>query len=124
MSLEELFKVFIGFLQRQYRIIVLAFLVIMALTITYLITTPPSFTALAKLMIDSRKVQLFQQQSVLGDAPPDPYLVDSQVEVLQSENVALAVRSCVSPKIPNSCGRGPACFPRLRARYWALSTPC
>jgi polysaccharide biosynthesis transport protein len=91
MSLEELFKVFIGFLQRQYRVIVLAFLVIMALTITYLLTTPPSFTALAKLMIDSRKVQLFQQQSVLGDAPPDPWLVDSQVEVLQSENVALAV---------------------------------
>jgi polysaccharide biosynthesis transport protein len=90
-SLEELFKVFIGFLQRQYRVIVLVFLAIMALTITYLFTTPPSFTALAKVMIDSRKVQLFQQQSVLGEAPPDPWLIDSQVEILQSENVALAV---------------------------------
>jgi succinoglycan biosynthesis transport protein ExoP len=90
-SLDELFNIFTGFLQRQYRAIVLVFLVIMALTVTYLLTTPPSFTAIAKLMLDTRKVQLFQQQSVLGEAPADPGLVDSQVEVLQSENVALAV---------------------------------
>jgi polysaccharide biosynthesis transport protein len=90
-SLDELFKVFTGFLQRQYRVVVLVFLAIIALTFTYLLTTPPSFTALAKLMIDTRKLQLFQQQSVLGEAPADPGLIDSQIEVLQSENVALAV---------------------------------
>ena len=90
-SLEELFKIFTGFLHRQYPVIVVASLLTVALAAVYLFTTPPSFTALAKLMIDARKVQLFQQQSVLGDAPPDPWLVDSQVEVLQSENVALAV---------------------------------
>src|SRR5262245_47632002 len=90
-SLEELFKIFTGFLHRQYPVIIAGFLLIMTLAAVYLFTTPPSFTALAKLMIDTRKVQLFQQQSVLGDAPPDPGLIDSQVEVLQSENVALAV---------------------------------
>ena len=90
-SLEELFKIFTGFLHRQYPVIVVAFLLTVALTAIYLFTTPPSFTAFAKLLIDTRKVQLFQQQSVLGDAPPDTLLVDSQVEVLQSENVALAV---------------------------------
>jgi polysaccharide biosynthesis transport protein len=90
-SLEELFKIFTGFLHRQYPVIVVAFLLTMALTAVYLFTTPPSFTAFAKLLIDTRKVQLFQQQSVLGDAPPDTWLIDSQVEVLQSENVALAV---------------------------------
>jgi polysaccharide biosynthesis transport protein len=90
-SLEELFKIFTGFLHRQYPVIVVAFLLTVALAAVYLFTTPPSFTALAKLMIDARKVQLFQQQSVLGDAPPDPWSIDSQVEVLQSENVALAV---------------------------------
>ena len=90
-SLEELFKIFAGFLHRQYPVIIAGFLLIMTLAAVYLFTTPPSFTAFAKLLIDTRKVQLFQQQSVLGDAPPDPGLVDSQVEVLQSENVALAV---------------------------------
>jgi succinoglycan biosynthesis transport protein ExoP len=90
-SPEELLKIFTGFLHRQYRVIGVAFLLIMALAAVYLYTTPPSFTAVAKLMIDSRKVQLFQkesQQMVLGD---DSWSVDSQVEILQSENVGLAV---------------------------------
>ena len=43
------------------------------------------------LLIDSRKIQLFQQQSILGDIPIDTASVDSQVEVLKSENVALSV---------------------------------
>src|SRR5262245_39722387 len=90
-SLEELFRIFTGFLHRQYPVIIAAFLLIMTLAAVYLFTTPPSFTAFAKLMIDSRKVQVFQQQSVLGDMPPDTWSVDSQVEVLLSENVALAV---------------------------------
>jgi polysaccharide biosynthesis transport protein len=90
-SLEDLFRIFTGFLHRQYPVIIAAFLLIMTLAAVYLFTTPSSFTAFAKLMIDSRKVQLFQQQSVLGDSPPDPWSVDSQVEVLLSENVALAV---------------------------------
>ncbi len=89
-SLEELFKIFTGFLHRQYPVIGVACLLIMALAAVYLFTTPPSFTAFAKLMIDSRKVQPFQQQ-MIGDISPESWSVDSQVEVLQSENVALAV---------------------------------
>jgi succinoglycan biosynthesis transport protein ExoP len=87
----ELFNIFTGFLQRQYPVLVFTFLVMTALAAVYLFTTPPSFTAQAKLLIDSRKVQVFQAQSVLGDIPPDPASVDSQVEILYSENVALAV---------------------------------
>src|SRR5215510_4622702 len=80
-SLEELFKIFTGFLHRQYPVIIAGFLLIMTLAAVYLFTTPPSFTAFAKLMIETRQVQLFQQQSVLGAAPPDPWFVDSQVEI-------------------------------------------
>jgi succinoglycan biosynthesis transport protein ExoP len=63
----------------------------MALAAIYVLSAQPKYTAQAKLLIDTRKVQLFQQQSVLGDIPPDPASVDSQVEILQSENVARAV---------------------------------
>src|SRR5215471_11727738 len=91
LSLDELFKIFTSFLHRQYRVIVVAFLSMVALAAVYLFTTPPSFTAIAKLLIDSRKVQLFQQQSVLGDTPADPWSIDSQVEILLSENVLLPV---------------------------------
>ena len=80
-----------GFLHRQYPIIVFSFVLMMALGVVYLFTTPPSFTAQAKMLIDTRKVQLLQQQSILADVPPNSAVIDSQVEVLQSENIALAV---------------------------------
>ncbi|MCP2131427.1 UNVERIFIED_ORG: succinoglycan biosynthesis transport protein ExoP [Bradyrhizobium japonicum] len=43
------------------------------------------------MVIDTRKVQLFQQQSVLGDIAVDSATVETQVEILKSENISLAV---------------------------------
>jgi polysaccharide biosynthesis transport protein len=91
LSHAELLDISTGFLQRQYPVIVFTLLVMMALAAIYVLSAQPKYTAQAKLLIDTRKVQLFQQQSVLGDIPPDPASVDSQVEILQSENVARAV---------------------------------
>jgi succinoglycan biosynthesis transport protein ExoP len=91
LSHAELLNISTGFLQRQYPVIVFTLLVMMALAAIYVLSAQPKYTAQAKLLIDTRKVQLFQQQSVLGDIPPDPASVDSQVEILMSENVARAV---------------------------------
>jgi succinoglycan biosynthesis transport protein ExoP len=88
--LEMLFS-FLRILRRQYPLILFVALLVAAAAAVYLFTTPPSFTGTAKLIIDTRKVQLFQQQSVLGDIPIDSSSVDSQVEILKSENIALAV---------------------------------
>jgi len=88
---EETLELFVSFIRRQFPVIVFVTLLGMALGVVYLITTPPSYTAQAALIIDSRKVNLFQQQSVLGDIPIDTASVESQVEVLKSENVALSV---------------------------------
>jgi uncharacterized protein involved in exopolysaccharide biosynthesis len=57
----------------------------------YVVITPPSYTAQATMIIDTRKVQLFQQQSLISDVPIDAGAVDSQVEILRSENVILPV---------------------------------
>jgi len=57
----------------------------------YCITTPPSFTANATTMIDMRKMQLFQPQSMLSDVTLDAGAVQTQVEVLKSQNISLAV---------------------------------
>ena len=88
---EETLEQIVSFIRRQFRIIVFVALVGISLGAVYLATTPVSYTAQVMLLIDSRKVQLFQQQSVLGDIPIDTASVDSQVEVLKSENVALSV---------------------------------
>lgn len=80
-----------GFLQRQYKLILAIVAASLGLGLIYMITTPSSFTATAALIIDTRKNQLFQQQSVLGDIPIDSAAVESQVQILKSETIALAV---------------------------------
>jgi succinoglycan biosynthesis transport protein ExoP len=78
---------------RQLPLMLLGFLVCIVMAGAYLLTAPPRFTSTAVMIIDSRKTQLLQQQaSPLGvDAPLDSATVDSQVEILKSEKVALAV---------------------------------
>src|SRR5262245_22478863 len=82
---------FAGFVRRQFPVILFVLLLILAVVAVFLFATPPRYTAQAKLIIDSRKVQLFQQQSVLGEIPVESATVESQIEILKSENIALSV---------------------------------
>jgi succinoglycan biosynthesis transport protein ExoP len=81
----------LGFVSRRYREIGLAVAIAIFLALIYLLSATPSFTATASMLIDSNKMQLFQQQSAFSDLPMDTSAVDSQVEVIKSENIALAV---------------------------------
>lgn len=91
LSGAETLQLFVSFVRRQFSVLLFVTLLTTALGVIYLVTTRPSFTAEAQLMIDTRKVQIFQQQSILGDIPIDTAQVESQVEILKSENVASAV---------------------------------
>ena len=91
LSGAEALQLFVSFIRRQFSIILFVTLLAATLGVIYLMTARPSFTAQAQLMIDTRKVQIFQQQSILGDIPIDTAQVESQVEVLKSENIASAV---------------------------------
>ena len=92
-SPQETLARVVSFIRRQYLVIGLVTLLGIGLGVVYLINTPPSYTAKADLIIDSRKVNLLpvQQQAILGDFPLDDAAVDSQIEVLKSENVSLSV---------------------------------
>ena len=73
---------------------VLAGWVIVALTVAlvYAFTATPLYTATADLTIDSKKIQLFKNnEQVVGDNAMDSSQVESEVEVLGSESIALAV---------------------------------
>jgi succinoglycan biosynthesis transport protein ExoP len=81
----------INFIRRQYVVIAIAVVLTTLLGVVYLITTPPTFTAHARMLIDTRKQQvLFPQQPMTWDYM-ESNMVASQVEVLKSENVARAV---------------------------------
>ena len=73
---------------------VLAGWVIVALTVAlvYSFTATPLYTAAVDLTIHSRRSQLFQtNEQVVGDNSMDSAQVESEVEVLGSESIALAV---------------------------------
>jgi len=91
-SISETIEMLTGFLRRQYPIFVFIISCCLALGLVYLFTTPPSFTSHAMLLIDSSKVRMLQQeQAPLGDIPIDTSQVETQVEILKSENIGLSV---------------------------------
>ena len=91
-SPEELYRAFVAFVRRQYPVIVFVLLLTLGLAAVYVFTSPPRYTGEAVLIIDTHKLNLFQQQNPLGiDSPVDTAMVDSQVEILKSENIALSV---------------------------------
>src|SRR5271165_4524451 len=78
----------VNFMRRQYVVIAVAVALTTLLGVVYLNTTPPTFTAYAKMLIDTRKqqVMMFPQQPMAWDYMESD-MVASQVEVLKSENV-------------------------------------
>ena len=91
-SLAEAVKSFTGIIRRQLPIFLVVIPCAVALGLLYLLTTPATYTAVARMVIDSRKVPAFQQQQqALGNDIVDAAAVATQVEILTSDNVSLAV---------------------------------
>jgi polysaccharide biosynthesis transport protein len=90
-SPAELVTSFKRFIRRQFPVILFVFLLTNGLGVLYLLNAPRMYTAQASMIIDTRKVQLFQQQAPIGDNMIDTGMVDSQVEIMKSGNIALAV---------------------------------
>ncbi len=65
-SPAESFSAAVAFVRREYPIIVFVAAIILVLGLVYLFSANPHYTAQASLIIDTRKVQLFQQ-AVVGD---------------------------------------------------------
>jgi polysaccharide biosynthesis transport protein len=92
LSLAETFSSLRALVLRQFPLMLFVLASCIALAGAYFFTAPPKFSSMAELIVDSRKSQQLQQQSPLGvEVPLDSATVDSQVEILKSENVALAV---------------------------------
>src|SRR5262245_58673947 len=77
-SLSETFHNYVRFIQRQKPIIIFVLLLAIIMGAVYLFTAPPRFTGEARMIIDSRKVQLFQN-SLLSEVALSSAAVESQV---------------------------------------------
>jgi succinoglycan biosynthesis transport protein ExoP len=107
-SITELIEQLTGFVRRQSPIFIFVSACCLALGMVYLFTTPPSFTSHSMLLIDSSKLRILQQQQTpVGDTPIDTAQVETQVEILKSENIGLAVvRDLKLTEDPEFAGAG------------------
>ena len=91
-SISSLFEKFVGFVRRHLPIFLVVISCSMVIGLVYLLTTPALYTASAKLLINSSKMKVLQQQqSSAGDVPLDTWQIDSQVELLKSDSIGLSV---------------------------------
>ena len=83
----------IRLLRRQWILIAVSTLVFLAGAVAYLALTPPKYTATTAILMDTaRKPQAFQSApSNAGDPPVDSSAIESQAEILHSDNVLLPV---------------------------------
>lgn len=78
-------------LRRQWPIIVTCVGASLALVIVYLVLAQPMYTANARIMMDTRQAQVLDKDSNANSALIDTGYVDSQVEVINSDDLILSV---------------------------------
>ncbi|SDE79263.1 succinoglycan biosynthesis transport protein ExoP [Agrobacterium pusense] len=77
--------------RRQWRIVLAAVAVAGAIGLAFAATAVPIYSATATLLIDRNNSQVVEQLSTIGGVIEDEASILSQVEVLQSETIGLAV---------------------------------
>src|SRR4051794_11772507 len=71
---------YLGIVRRQFPAMIAILSASLIVALLFLFPAAPRYTSTASMVIDTRKVQLFQQQSVLGDVAIDSATVETQVE--------------------------------------------
>jgi exopolysaccharide transport family protein len=81
----------IGILRRQYVVILLTTVLAMAACMVYLRIMPPTYTARVQVLLASPKAQFIQQQSLLAEPAFDLNQIETQLQILKSRAIAVAV---------------------------------
>ena len=81
-----------AFLKSNRRVLAAWVIVALTVALVYAFTATPLYTATVDLTINSKKIQLFKNnEQVVGDNTMDSSQVESEVQVLGSESIAVAV---------------------------------
>jgi len=90
MSSAELLAVVFGFIRRRFLTVLAVVPLPIGLAAVYLLTTTPLYEGTAKIILNTgNKLQVFQQPTIVD--PGNAAVIDSEIEVLQSDNFALSI---------------------------------
>ena len=90
-SAAEFYAASIGFLRRQFPIITFVLLLCIGVGVVYILTSESHYTGRAVLIVETPKIQLLQSQAPLSDPAMSSASVDTQIEILNSDDIALSV---------------------------------
>lgn len=92
-------------LRRQWPLIVSIAGAALLLVVIYLLTAAPMYTASSRILMDTRQTQVLDKDTGIPNTLIDPGFVDSQVEILTSDDLILTiVRSMQLSKDPEFIG--------------------
>jgi succinoglycan biosynthesis transport protein ExoP len=78
-------------LRRQWPLIASIVGAALALVVLYLLAATPMYTASARILMDTRQTQVLDKDSGMANALIDTGFVDSQVEIIQSDDLILSI---------------------------------
>jgi succinoglycan biosynthesis transport protein ExoP len=109
-------------LRHQLPTVIVFMVLTMALAILYLATAVPVYVATAYMVIDARKVQMLDpQESARGAVNIDAGMVQTQIELMKSQNVSREVIKRLNlTDDPEFAGRPPGFFGSLKERIMGL----
>ena len=91
-SSTESIRYFTDIIRHQLPIFIVSMVLITALGLLYLFTTPPTYLATASVEIDARQAQSFKQQPNSSDnAAGDTRMVQTQIEILKSATISRSI---------------------------------
>jgi polysaccharide biosynthesis transport protein len=90
-GLGELVNFALGFLRRQYLVIIFTAVLALAASAIYLRITTPTYTGQVKVLFGNSKAQFVQQQSMFEEAPINSPQLETQLQILMSNTIAISV---------------------------------
>jgi len=122
-GIGDLVNFAVAFLRRQYLVIIVTAALAMAACVVYLRITPPTYSAQVQILL-SNPPQFVQQQSLAAPAF-DLNQVETQLQILKSRAIAVAVINQLKLEDdPDLNGSGPSLFSLwYRIRAWVSPRP-
>jgi polysaccharide biosynthesis transport protein len=124
-GIGELVHFALGFLRRQYVVIILTAALAMAACMVYLRIVPPTYMAQVQVLLGNPKVQFVQQQSLVAEPAFDLTQIETQLQLLKSRAIAVAVINQLKlADDPDLNGSGPSLSSWWhRVRAWVSPPP-
>ncbi|MCP3380863.1 MULTISPECIES: polysaccharide biosynthesis tyrosine autokinase [unclassified Bradyrhizobium] len=117
LSLERI----IGILRRQWPVIAGVVGVAVAICLVYLLTATPMYTANTRILMDTRQTQVLDKDNGTPNALIDPGFVDSQVEIITSDDlIRSVVRRMNLTEDPEFNGSDPGLLPAIIGKVIGL----